>query len=35
VLGTIAGDDTIVVISRDPLGGPALAAELLELSTSA
>jgi transcriptional regulator of arginine metabolism len=34
VLGTIAGDDTIVVISRDPTGGPALAADLLELSTS-
>ena len=34
VLGTIAGDDTIVVISRDPAGGPALAAHLLELSTS-
>ena len=34
VLGTIAGDDTIVVISRDPTGGPALAAGLLELSTS-
>jgi transcriptional regulator of arginine metabolism len=34
VLGTIAGDDTIVVISRDPTGGPALAAELLELSNS-
>ncbi|MEO6500422.1 MAG: arginine repressor [Jatrophihabitantaceae bacterium] len=34
VLGTIAGDDTIVVISRDPVGGPALAAHLLELSTS-
>jgi transcriptional regulator of arginine metabolism len=34
VLGTIAGDDTIVVISRDPAGGPALAAELLRLSNS-
>jgi transcriptional regulator of arginine metabolism len=34
VLGTIAGDDTIVVISRDPAGGPALAARLLHLSTS-
>ena len=33
VLGTIAGDDTIVVISRNPTGGEALAAELLELST--
>lgn len=34
VLGTIAGDDTIVVISRDPTGGEALAAGLLELSTA-
>ncbi|HEY0166195.1 MAG TPA: arginine repressor [Jatrophihabitans sp.] len=34
VLGTIAGDDTILVVSRDPLGGPALAAQLLELSNS-
>ncbi|MDQ1744646.1 MAG: transcriptional regulator of arginine metabolism [Pseudonocardiales bacterium] len=34
VLGTIAGDDTIVVISRDPTGGAALAAELLELSAA-
>jgi transcriptional regulator of arginine metabolism len=34
VLGTIAGDDTIVVISRDPLGGPALALDLLELSNA-
>ena len=34
VLGTIAGDDTIVVISRSPTGGPALAADLLELSGS-
>ena len=25
VLGTIAGDDTLLVVSRDPLGGPALA----------
>ncbi|MCU1617088.1 MAG: arginine repressor, ArgR [Frankiales bacterium] len=25
VLGTIAGDDTVLVISRDPDGGPALA----------
>ena len=29
VLGTIAGDDTILVISRDPTGGAALAARLL------
>lgn len=25
VLGTIAGDDTVLVIARDPCGGPALA----------
>ena len=25
ILGTVAGDDTILVISRDPLGGAALA----------
>lgn len=25
VLGTIAGDDTILVVARDPAGGPALA----------
>jgi transcriptional regulator of arginine metabolism len=34
VLGTIAGDDTILVVSRDPLGGTALAAHLIELSHS-
>ncbi|MDQ1731157.1 MAG: transcriptional regulator of arginine metabolism [Pseudonocardiales bacterium] len=32
VLGTIAGDDTILVISRDPSGGQALADHLLQLS---
>ena len=32
VLGTVAGDDTIVVISRDPTGGAVLAARLLELA---
>nr|NLI50861.1 arginine repressor [Propionibacterium sp.] len=32
VLGTIAGDDTILVVSRDPLGGPTLADRLLALS---
>jgi transcriptional regulator of arginine metabolism len=34
VLGTIAGDDTIVVISRDPLGGPPLADQLSRMSTA-
>ena len=32
VLGTIAGDDTVLVISRDPDGGEALAARLLGLA---
>ncbi|WP_460302400.1 arginine repressor [Actinocorallia aurea] len=32
VLGTVAGDDSILVISRDPLGGEALAARLLALT---
>ncbi|MCW2784425.1 MAG: arginine repressor [Marmoricola sp.] len=32
VLGTIAGDDTVLVISRDPVGGDALAQRLLALA---
>ncbi len=32
VLGTVAGDDSILVISRDPLGGEELAAKLLRLT---
>jgi transcriptional regulator of arginine metabolism len=32
VLGTIAGDDTVLVISRDPKGGEALAQRLLDLA---
>ena len=32
VLGTVAGDDTVLVISRDPLGGEALAAEFRHLA---
>jgi transcriptional regulator of arginine metabolism len=32
VLGTVAGDDTVLVISRDPVGGEALAAEFLRLA---
>ena len=32
VLGTIAGDDTVMVISRDPDGGEALATRLLALA---
>lgn len=31
-LGTIAGDDTVMIISRDPLGGEALAAQLTALA---
>ena len=32
VLGTVAGDDTVLVIARDPAGGDALAAEFLRLT---
>jgi transcriptional regulator of arginine metabolism len=32
VLGTIAGDDTIVVVARDPAGGEALARRFLALA---
>jgi transcriptional regulator of arginine metabolism len=32
VLGTVAGDDTVLVISRDPTGGADLAAALLALT---
>jgi transcriptional regulator of arginine metabolism len=32
ILGTIAGDDTVLVIARDPTGGDALAAQLLALA---
>ena len=32
VLGTVAGDDTVLVITRDPAGGDALAAEFLRLA---
>jgi transcriptional regulator of arginine metabolism len=35
VLGTIAGDDTILVVARDPVGGQALADHLLRLSHAA
>jgi transcriptional regulator of arginine metabolism len=35
VLGTIAGDDTVLVISRDPKGGNALAQRLLALANGA
>jgi transcriptional regulator of arginine metabolism len=32
VLGTIAGDDTVLVIARDPAGGAALEQRLLDLA---
>jgi transcriptional regulator of arginine metabolism len=32
VLGTIAGDDTILVIAREPSGGAALAGRLLDMA---
>ncbi|MGH8961675.1 MAG: arginine repressor [Jatrophihabitantaceae bacterium] len=35
VLGTVAGDDTILVIARNPSGGRALADHLVQLSQSA
>jgi arginine repressor len=32
ILGTVAGDDTVLVIARDPTGGEALAAEFRRLA---
>ncbi len=32
VLGTVAGDDTVLIVSRDPAGGNELAAGLLRLA---
>jgi transcriptional regulator of arginine metabolism len=32
ILGTVAGDDTVLVISRDPAGGADIAARLLALA---
>jgi transcriptional regulator of arginine metabolism len=32
ILGTVAGDDTVLVIARDPLGGDILAAEFRRLA---
>ncbi len=32
ILGTVAGDDTVLVISRDPAGGPEVAGALLRLA---
>ena len=33
ILGTVAGDDTVLVITRDPVGGDALAADFLRLAS--
>lgn len=33
VLGTVAGDDTVLIVSRDALGGQALAAELMAMAS--
>lgn len=33
VLGTIAGDDTVLVIARDPMGGQALVQRFLDLAS--
>lgn len=35
VIGTIAGDDTVLLISRDPAGGATLAERMLGLATTA
>ncbi len=32
ILGTVAGDDTVLVITRDPAGGSQVAAQLLRLA---
>ena len=32
ILGTIAGDDTVMLICRDPLGGPGIAARFTDLA---
>ena len=32
ILGTVAGDDTVLVISRDPAGGTEVAAALLRIA---
>jgi transcriptional regulator of arginine metabolism len=32
ILGTVAGDDTVLVIARDPAGGEALVADFLRIA---
>jgi transcriptional regulator of arginine metabolism len=34
VLGTVAGDDTVLVVTRDPDGGPEVAARFLALAAA-
>jgi transcriptional regulator of arginine metabolism len=34
VMGTIAGDDTVLVICRDPIGAPALARQFIQAAQS-
>lgn len=34
VIGTVAGDDTVLLVTRDPKGGAAVAAELAALATA-
>lgn len=34
ILGTIAGDDTVLVVARDPAGGPGLARAILDLTAA-
>jgi transcriptional regulator of arginine metabolism len=33
ILGTVAGDDTVLVITRDPLGGEAIASDFSRLAS--
>ncbi|HBH60082.1 MAG TPA: arginine repressor, partial [Arthrobacter bacterium] len=35
ILGTIAGDDTVLLVSRDPEGGQHLAVRFLQLAEEA
>jgi transcriptional regulator of arginine metabolism len=35
LLGTIAGDDTVLVISRDPAGGEAVAGRFVDMASNA
>jgi transcriptional regulator of arginine metabolism len=33
IIGTVAGDDTVLLVTRDPAGGAVVAAHLLDLAT--